>query len=396
MSTTVPLFDTKRQNAALAEACRDIFDAVYQSGQYIMGPQLEAFEAQVADYLDVPHALGVSSGTDALLLALMALEIGPGDEVICPSFTFFATAGSVARVGATPVFADCCPVCYNLDTTDLEKRLTSRTKAIMPVHLFGQAAEMDALLAFAKTHHLHVIEDAAQAIGSAYRGRKVGGIGDCGAFSFFPTKNLGGFGDSGLFVCHDDALAERARILRVHGMHPRYLHHHIGANFRMDPLQAGLLAVKLPHLENYNRARAANADFYHRHLSGIPGIMMADAFDCACAQAPEGKDRPEALIVLPVAYPYNHVTWNQFTLRVRQGRRDALRTWLHERGIGAEIYYPRGLHEQPCFAHLPKERLPNTETISAECLSIPIFPELTETERTTVAEAIIAFVQREY
>ncbi len=364
----VPFLDLKPQNTAVGQELKAAFERVLRSGQFILGPEVEAFEQSVAEVSGARHALGVSSGTDAILLALMALGIGPGDELLCPSFTFFATAGCVARVGATPVFVDSCPVCFNLDVDDARRRVTARTRAIIPVHLFGQTADMDAVLALAREHGLRVIEDAAQAIGAAYRGRPAGSMGDFGAFSFFPSKNLGGFGEGGLLTTNDDALAERARVLRNHGMEPKYIHGRIGGNFRMDALQAALLAVKLPRLQQYAGRRRENAAYYSARLDG-------------------------AGVVLPSAYAHNEHVWNQYTLRVPHGRRDALRDHLSSSGIGTEIYYPVPLHLQECFRSGcgPPAALPACERLAAECLSLPIYPELPREQRDAVVEAIIGF-----
>ena len=257
----IPLLDLKQQNALLASQLREAFQRVLDSGQFILGREVEELERNLAARLKVRYAIGVSSGTDAILLALMALGIGPGDEVICPSFTFFATAGCIARLGATPVFADSHPVCFNLDVEDAERRITPRVKAIMPVHLFGQPAEMDRVMALARKHGLRVIEDAAQALGAAYRGLPAGSISDFGAFSFFPTKNLGGFGDAGLLVTNDDELAARARLMRTHGAESKYFHKVVGGNFRIDSLQAALLSVKAAHLDEYTQGRISNAKY---------------------------------------------------------------------------------------------------------------------------------------
>lgn len=364
----VPLLDLKPQNLALEHELKAAFERVLHSGQFILGPEVEAFERSAAEATGARHALGVSSGTDAILLALMALGIGPGDEVLCPSFTFFATAGCIARAGATPVFADSCPVCFNLDVDDARRRVTPRTKAIIPVHLFGQTAEMDAVLELAREHNLRVIEDAAQAIGAAYRGRPAGSMGDFGTFSFFPSKNLGGFGEGGLLTTSDDALAEKARVLRNHGMKPKYIHGMIGGNFRIDALQAALLAVKLPRLKEYAARRRGNAAYYSARLS-------------------------DAGLVKPSAYAHNEHTWNQYTLRVLDGRRDALREHLTAREIGTEIYYPVPLHLQECFrgAAAPPDALPVCEKLSSECLSLPIFPDLPREQQDAVVEAIAGF-----
>lgn len=389
----VPLLDLKLQNLALHGELTAAFDRVLRSGHYILGAELEAFERAVTPLGGAPFALGISSGTDALLLALMALGIGPGDEVIVPSFTFFATGGCVSRVGATPVFADVCPICFNLDVQDAERRLSPKTKAIMPVHLFGQAADMDSIMALARKHGLAVIEDGAQALGAEYRGRRVGGFGDFATYSFFPSKNLGALGDAGLLVARDEALAEKARLLRVHGAKPKYYHHLIGANFRMDPLQAAFLSVKLPQYETYTRQRQANAADYTARLKALDGVVVADPNQCGCRTGPTSPS--DARLVLPVAYPHVTHIWNQYTLRVPgKGRRDALREHLTSRGIGSEIYYPVPLHAQPCFApgRVDRGPWPVSDRLAAEVISIPIFPELTEGQRSEVVEAIAQFL----
>jgi len=383
----VPLLDLNSQNLALAGELESAFTRVLRSGRFILGPEVEKFERDVADLVGARHAIGVSSGTDAILLALMALGIGPGDEVICPSFTFFATAGCIARVGATPVFADSCPVSFNLDVEDAARKITPRTRAIVPVHLFGQTAEMDRVMELATAHHkLAVIEDAAQALGAQYRGRGAGSIGDFGTFSFYPSKNLGGFGDAGLLVTSNDALAAEARLLRGHGAEHKYFHKKVGGNFRIDPMQTALLGVKLPHLAEYSDGRRRNAVFYTSQLAQIPG-------ECPCPK--------KVGIVLPSAYPHNHHIWNQYTLRVIRGEqwnrtenpRDALQKFLTAREIGTEIYYPRPMHMQECFASVAgAARLPMAETLAAECLSIPIFPDLTHEQLEMVVTAIRDFV----
>ncbi|MEY4853788.1 MAG: hypothetical protein RIR32_464 [Verrucomicrobiota bacterium] len=382
--TTVPLLDLGPQNRALEPQFEAVFREVLRSNQFIMGPRLEAFEKDCAAFLGVKHALGVSSGTDALLLALMALDIGEGDEVLLPAFTFFATAGSVARLGATPVWVDVDPHHFNIDLADAARKVSPRTRAIMPVHLFGQSLDLDALQAFAAAHKLRVVEDAAQSMGARWKGRATMSVGDLGATSFFPSKNLGGMGDSGLVTTQDDALAERARILRVHGMQPKYYHREVGANFRMDPLQAALLHLKLPQLPGYNCARAGNALFYHGALKGLPGI----------AENRAGADRA-AQILLPVDFSGQGI-WNQFTLRVTGGRRDALKAFLTERKIGCEIYYPIPLHRQECFVsrgYPGADSVKVSEQLSAEVLSIPIFPELTGEQRQWVADSIADFAK---
>ena len=379
---TVPLLDLGPQNRALEAQFEAAFRDVLRSNQFIMGPRLEAFEKDCAAFLGVKHALGVSSGTDALLLALMALDVGEGDEVLLPSFTFFATAGSVARLGAVPVWVDVNPHHFNLDLEDAARKVGPRTRAIMPVHLFGQSCDLDALQAFAAAHRLRIVEDAAQSMGARWKGRSTMSVGEFGATSFFPSKNLGGMGDSGLVTTSDDALAERARILRVHGMQPKYYHREVGANFRMDPLQAALLHLKLPHLPTYNCARAGNAAFYRAALQGRAGIA---------------ENRPgaaaDAKILLPVDFSGQGI-WNQFTLRVPGGRRDALKAFLTARKIGCEIYYPIPLHRQQCFAdsgYRGADSVPVSEQLSAEVLSIPIYPELAAEQRQWVADSLADF-----
>jgi dTDP-4-amino-4,6-dideoxygalactose transaminase len=390
----VNLLDLKAQNGALETELREAFLRVLHSGHFILGAEVEQFERAVAKFTGAKHALGVSSGTDAILVALMALGIGPGDEVLCPSFTFFATAGCVSRLGAKPVFVDSCPVCFNLDLRDAARRITSRTKAIMPVHLFGQAAEMDGALALAREHGLRVVEDAAQAFGATYRGKQVGTLGDFGGISFFPTKNLGALGDAGALLTNDTALFERARMLRMHGMEPKYYHAHIGGCFRLDALQAALLSVKLPHFGTYTAGRRRNAALYTERLSKWPGVRVAQAKDCGCAHA--GATKETARLVLPAAYPHNGHTWNQYTLRViGAGRRDALRAHLTARGIGSEIYYPLPLHEQKCFAGLGFKRgdFPVAEQLSGEVISLPIYPELPAEQIEQVCAEIGKFLK---
>jgi dTDP-4-amino-4,6-dideoxygalactose transaminase len=363
----VPLLDLKPQNSALAAQLKEAFQRVLESGTFILGPEVEQFELDTAKLIGAKHAIGVSSGTDAILLPLMALGIGPGDEVLCPSFTFFATAGCIARVGARPVFVDSSPDSFNIDVKDAARRITARTKAIIPVHLYGQTADMDAIMELARANNLRVIEDAAQALGATYRGRQAGSIGDFGTFSFFPTKNLGAFGDAGLLTTNDDELAETARLLRNHGARQRYYHRRVGGNFRIDALQAALLSVKLPHLAEYSRRRAENAAYYGERLAWV------------------------SRLILPRAYEHNGHIWNQYTVRVADGARDGLKAHLASRGIGSEIYYPVPLHRQECFAPAT-EALPVSERLAAECLSLPIYPDLSREQLDWVVEAIGEFL----
>jgi dTDP-4-amino-4,6-dideoxygalactose transaminase len=390
----VNLLDLKAQNGALEPELQEAFMRVLRSGHFILGPEVDRFERALAEFTGAKHALGVSSGTDAILVALMALGVGPGDEVLCPSFTFFATAGCVARVGATPVFVDSCPVCFNLDLRDAARRMTPRTKAIIPVHLFGQAAEMEGVLGLARHHGLRVIEDAAQAMGATYHGKQVGTLGDFGTISFFPTKNLGALGDAGALLTNDTALFERAKILRMHGMDPKYYHQVVGGNFRLDALQAAMLSVKLPHFNGYTAARRRNAALYTERLAQLADVEVARAEDCGCATS--GAGEPNARIILPVAYPANGHIWNQYTLRVTgAGRRDAMRAYLTSRGIGSEIYYPLPLHEQACFASLgyKPEDFPWAHRLAGEVISLPIYPEIPAEQIEQVCAVIADFLR---
>jgi dTDP-4-amino-4,6-dideoxygalactose transaminase len=380
---TVPLLDLSAQHRALEPELREAFLRVLRSGHFILGPEVERLEKMLAEFTGAKHALGVSSGTDALLLALMALGLGPGDEVLCPSFTFFATAGCVARLGAKPVFVDSDPITFNLDLRDAERLITPRTKAIIPVHLFGQAADMDDVILLARSRGLRVIEDAAQSLGAVYGPHAAGTMGDIGTLSFFPTKNLGALGDAGALLTNDDDLFQRARILRVHGSEPKYYHRVIGGNFRLDALQAALLGVKLPHLPAYTAARQRNAALYAAQLGALPGVELARA---------SGKG---TALLLPVVIAGRNHIWNQYTLRVLRGRRDALRAHLAARGIGSEIYYPVPLHEQECFAYLGHrpDDFPVAHQLAGEVLSLPIYPELEPAAIGQVCDAIAEFLR---
>ena len=373
---TVPLLDVNAQNQPLEAELKSAFERVLRSGHFIMGPDIPALESDIAKMVGVKHAIGVSSGTDAILLALMALGIGRGDEVLCPTYTFFATAGCIARVGATPIFVDADPLTFNLDINDAAAKVTSRTKAIIPVHLFGQSADMDAVMALAKSHNINVIEDAAQSLGATYKGKSAGSIGTFGTYSFFPSKNLGGLGDGGMLVCNDDNLAEKARLLRTHGSKPKYYHKVIGGNFRLDSLQAAFLRVKLPHYSSYTEKRKANAAYYTEKLSKLPGVILASDY----------QNSQNAKLVLPVALPESGHIWNQYTLRVPgPGARDALRKKFTDAGIGTEIYYPIPMHQQECFAYCgAANSCPTASHLATEALSIPIYPELSRAQQETV------------
>ena len=364
----VPLLDLKRQYRPLREQIRAVIDRVCDDQFFILGPEVEAFEAEASDVLEVNHAVGCSSGTDALLLALMALDVGPGDEVVVPTFTFFATAGVVTRLGARPVFVDVDPTDYCMDPAQVAPAITDRTKAVIPVHLFGQAADLEAIERAA--NGVVVIEDCAQAWGASLGGRQVGGIGALGAFSFFPTKNLGCFGDGGLVTTNDPHMAALLKEIRMHGQSGPYLHPRVGGNFRIDALQAAVLRVKLPHVAAWVAGRHANAERYRR-LFTAAGL--------------------ENRVGLPVAVEGRGHTYNQFVVRVQ--RRDELLSHLRENGIGASVYYPLSLHLQPCFASLEyrEGQFPNAERASREVLALPIFPELTEEEQAEVVSTIAGF-----
>jgi dTDP-4-amino-4,6-dideoxygalactose transaminase len=382
--TPVPLLDLKRQHQPLRDELIAAFTRVLDSGHYILGPECTALEKECAAYVGAKHALGVSSGTDALLLALMALDIGPGDEVICPTYTFFATAGTVWRTGAKPVFVDSRPCCMNADPEQILAKITKKTKAIIPVHLFGQCADMAPVLAEAQKRNIAVIEDAAQAIGSEYEGRRAGTLGTFGCFSFFPSKNLGALGDAGLVTTNDDALAERARIMRTHGGKPKYYHGVVGGNFRIDELQAALIRVKLKHLEAYTERRQVNAELYDE-LFGKSGI--AARAPSRCTRETSGR---KAQLTLPARCQGRHI-FNQYTLLFAdQAKRDAVKKSLADAGVGTEIYYPVPMHLQQCFASLGHKAgdFPVAEMAANTSLALPIFPELTKDEVRAVVGAV--------
>jgi dTDP-4-amino-4,6-dideoxygalactose transaminase len=366
----VPLLDLQAQYEPIRPAVLEALTRVADSQRFILGPEVDAFEREMAAMLEVEHAIGLSSGTDALLVALMALGVGPGDEVITPTYSFFATAGTVARLGATPVFVDIDPVTFNLDPAVVERAVSRRTRAILPVHLYGLSADLDPILAIARDAGVPVVEDAAQAIGARYHGRIVGGLGTVGCFSFFPSKNLGAFGDAGLATTNDAQLARELRLLRNHGAEPKYVHERIGGNFRIDAIQAAVLRVKALHLEAWTDARRRNADRYRAY------------FEAA------GLGRAVELPVEPAGY--THI-YNQFV--VRTARRDALREHLTAHGIGTEIYYPIPFHRQACFAAVPSssQAFPVADRAAATSLAIPIYGELTAAQQQRVVDVIAAF-----
>ncbi|MFM7205904.1 MAG: DegT/DnrJ/EryC1/StrS family aminotransferase [Planctomycetaceae bacterium] len=368
----VPLLALDRQYDALRDDIRAAINRVCDSGRFVLGPDVADLEAELARALDVPHVISCASGSDALLLALMALGIGAGDEVIVPSYTFFATASAVTRLGAVPIFADIDPATYIVDPRDVERKISSRTRAIVPVHLFGRTADMDALGPIAARAGLPIVEDAAQSILSTWHGRCSGSLGDVGCFSFYPTKNLGGAGDGGFLTTTRDDLARSLKLLRVHGMEPRYYHEVIGINSRLDSIQAAVLRVKLPHLDAWTNARQENATRYRS--------LFAE-YDL------DGR------VAVPGDEPRGRHVWNQFVIRVLGDGRDALRAHLATRGVGTEIYYPVPLHLQKCFAHLgwAAGDLPETERAAEQTLALPIFPELAAAEQRTVVARVAEF-----
>ncbi len=372
---TVPLLDLAAQYAPLRQQLLEAVTRVCDSQRFILGPETEQLEAALADSLGVSAAIGVSSGTDALLVSMMALGIGPGDEVITSSYSFFATAGCIVRLGATPVLVDIDPVTFNLAPAAVAARLTSRTKAIVPVHLYGQCADMDALMAIADQAGVPVIEDACQAIGATHRHRQAGTIGRLGCFSFFPSKNLGGFGDGGLVTTNDVELAREIRLLRGHGAERRYFHRRVGGNFRLDELQSAVLRVKLPHLAGWAETRRRNAQRYRALFAASSQHRIAD-------------------VMLPTERPPCGHVYNQFVIRVPG--RDALKAHLHDAGIGCEVYYPVPFHLQECFSDLGYRAgdFPEAERAAAESLALPVYAELTDAQQRFVVDTIGGFLSR--
>jgi dTDP-4-amino-4,6-dideoxygalactose transaminase len=376
----IPFFDLSAQFKSIEDEIKSAMDEVFQNQQFILGSKVQALEETIAQYCRTRYAIGVASGSDALVLALMALGIGAGDEVLLPPFTFFATAGSVSRLGATPVFVDIDRETYNIDPSKIEEKITPKTKAILPVHLFGQCADMNPLLKIAQKKKLFVIEDAAQALGAEYKpnagsqGRRAGQIGDLGCFSFYPTKNLGAFGDAGMVVTDNPALAEKVRLLRVHGSQPKYFHKTIGINSRLDTIQAAILLVKFKYLEKWTAERQKKAERYQglfqNLLSSVKGLKLPT-----------------------IQYQNRHI-FHQYVIRVPE--RDRLRKFLTEKGIGTDIYYPVPLHLQECYSFLEYRRgdLPNSEKASEEVLALPVYPELTEDQQNVVVDGIKAFYRR--
>ncbi len=366
----IPLLDLKAQYKTIREEVKTAIDRVLDTQYFILGPEVEALEKEIAEYCGCAHAVGVSSGTDALLVALMALGVGPGDEVITSPFTFFATVGAVLRLGAKPVLADIVPDTFNIDPTKVESVVTSKTKAIMPVHLFGQSADMDPLLQLAAKHGLHVIEDAAQAIGADYHGKRAGSMGLAGCFSFFPSKNLGAYGEGGIITTNDENLADRMKIIRNQGAHPKYNHSILGGNFRLDAIQAAILRVKLDYLESWTEKRRNNAAFYTK---GIGDLNLTHEF------------------VQPPSIVFERHVFNQYVIRCKN--RDGLREFLAQNGVSTEIYYPKPMHFQECFsnhAYGPGD-FPLSEQACNAVLALPIYPELETDQKAYIVETIAKF-----
>jgi len=373
----VPLLDLKKQYKAIKEEIFEAAEEIFESQYFILGPKVESLETEIAEYCCSKHAVGVSSGTDALLISLMAANIGPGDGVITTTYTFFATAGAISRVGARPIFVDIDPDTYNISPAGIERAIAAMTsteqkrlKGIIPVHLYGQCADMDPILKLAIKYNLVVIEDAAQAIGAKYRRKRAGSMGDFGCFSFFPSKNLGAFGDGGMVTTNSDEFYDKLRILRVHGSHPKYYHKVIGGNFRLDAFQAAVVSIKLQHLDRWTNARQENANKYRT-------LFQNSVLD--------------DVIKLPVEKEDRHI-YNQFVISVK-GKRDGLRRFLADAGIGTEVYYPVPLNLQECFSDLNYQKgdFPVAEHAALHTLALPVYPELSDDQQSYVVEKIKAF-----
>ena len=367
------MLDLVAEHAPYRRELLSAFERVLDSGRFVLGPEVEAFEREIAAWIGVTHAIGVSNGSDALLLALQAVGVGLGDEVICPTYTFFATAGAVARLGAKPVFVDSAECCYNLRADQVAAKIGPKTKAIIAVHLFGQCADMDPILAVAQKHGIPVIEDAAQALGAKDKGRQAGTMGTLGTFSFFPTKNLGALGEGGLITTRDASLAEKIRKLRVHGAKQKYFHEMIGGNFRLHELQAAFLRVKLKYLNSALEKRRRNAQGLIKALQEKWGAVMPQD-SCVCQGQGAPRESKPGTILLPFSCHsgQGEHTWNQFVIRVAgKGRRDALREKLAAKGVQTEIYYPRAMHDQECFS-IQEEKFPIAATLAQETLALPL------------------------
>lgn len=368
----VPMLDLTEQYQNLKAEIMPALDEVMSNAHFILGDNVKKLEKDVAEYSNAKYGIGVANGSDALNIALLACGIKPGDEVIVPSFTFFATAGAVARIGAVPVFVDIDPKTFNIDPAMIEKAITPKTKAVIPVHLYGQMADMDRIKEIADKHNLFIIEDAAQAIGSTYKGKKVGELGTSACYSFFPTKNLGAYGDAGMIITSDDEIGEKIRVLRVHGSKPKYYHHVLGYNSRLDEMQAAILNVKFLHLNDWSEKRREKAQTYTKLIKELIGEQ----------------------IVTPYEEEFNHHVFHQYTIRVQ--KRDELQAYLKEQGVETMVYYPKPLHLQPVFAELGYREgdLPETEKATQEAISLPMFPELKTEQQQYVVEKIREFYQK--
>ncbi|MDP4085845.1 MAG: DegT/DnrJ/EryC1/StrS family aminotransferase [Bacillota bacterium] len=368
----VPMLDLTEQYQNLKAEIIPALDDVMSKAHFILGDNVKKLEKDIAEYSHSKYGIGVANGSDAINIALLGIGLEPGDEVIVPSFTFFATAGAVSRSGGVPVFVDINPRTFNMDPAAIEKAITPKTKAIIPVHLYGQMADMTAIKEIAEKHHLAVIEDAAQAIGATHRGKKVGELGTIATYSFFPTKNLGAYGDAGMVITNDDEFAERMRVLRVHGSKPKYYHHILGYNSRLDEMQAAILNVKFPHLNDWAELRREKAHTYNQFIQEMVGDV----------------------VVTPYEEDFNYHVFHQYTIRVP--KRDELQAFLKEQGVETMIYYPKPLHLQPVFAELGYKEgdLPETEKAAAEAISLPMFPELKTEQQQYVVEKIREFYQK--
>ncbi len=368
----VPMLDLTEQYQTLKGEIGVALEEVMSSARFILGDNVKKLENDVAEFSHAAHSVGVANGSDALHISLLGCGVGEGDEVICPAFTFFATAGAIARAGATPVFVDIDAKTFNIDPAKVEEAVTNKTKAIIPVHLYGQMADMDALKAIADKHSLAIIEDAAQSIGSEYKGKKVGELGTTATYSFFPTKNLGAYGDAGMIITNNDEVAEKMRVIRVHGSKPKYHHHILGYNSRLDELQAAILNVKFPHLTDWNKQRIEKAELYTKLLN----------------------EQLVESVTPPYVEEHNYHIFHQYTIRVP--RRDELQDYLKEQGVATMIYYPKPLHLQPVFSELGYKEgdLPVTEKACKEAISLPMFPELKSEQQEYVIKMISQFYQK--
>jgi dTDP-4-amino-4,6-dideoxygalactose transaminase len=382
MHMSVPLLSLDLQHRELERELKEAFAQVLAHGKFILGPEMEMFEKEIAALCKTRYAVGCANGSDALLLAMMAFDIGPGDEVITTPYSFFATVSCITRLGAKPVFVDIQPCCFNIDPDQVLKKISSKTKAIIPVHLFGQSADMSPYLAIAKEKGIRIVEDAAQSLGAEYQGKPSAGIGDIGSISFYPSKNLGGLGDGGILVTNDEATAVKLKKLRNHGAHPKYYHQFVGMNSRLDTIQAALLRVKLPHLSGYAEKRKKNAEYYIEKLT-----------QAGIAEVTKHGARSSKPVVLPGLCQSSHV-YNQFVIRVRDlETRESLRKHLVEQKIGTEIYYPVPLHLQDCFKSLgyKKADFPESEQAADTTLALPIYPELTAAQLQEVVDVLLKF-----